>query len=163
MSVPEIVERVLALQIPVVEITGGEPLLQPKTCELMAKLCDLGLTVLLETSGAVSIREVDPRVRVILDVKTPGSGESQRNVVSNFDWLRPNCEVKFVICDESDYRFAVATVAEYELTQICTVLFSPEAERMNPTALAEWIVRDRLAVRFQIQLHKALWGDRTGV
>ena len=163
MSVDEIVERVMSLGIQVVEVTGGEPLLQPKTQELMRRLCDLGLTVLLETSGAVSIRDVDQRVHVILDVKTPGSGEVSRNCLSNFDILWPACEVKFVICDEADYHFAEAIVKEHNLTQVCTVLFSPEAEKMDAASLAEWIVRDRLPVRFQIQMHKVLWGDRTGV
>jgi 7-carboxy-7-deazaguanine synthase len=149
--------------IPLVEITGGEPLLQPRTKELMKRLCDLGLTVLLETSGAVSIRDVDPRVRVILDVKTPGSGESHRNVLANLDLLWPTCEVKFVICDELDYCFAVDMVEKHKLREKCTVLFSPEAERMSPATLAEWIIRDRMNVRFQIQMHKVLWGDKTGV
>lgn len=163
MSVDEIIERVVSMGIPVVEVTGGEPLLQPKTQELMRRLCDSGLTVLLETSGAVSIREVDRRVHVILDVKTPGSGEVSRNVLSNMDVLWPTCEVKFVICDEADYKFASAFLKEHDLTKKCTVLFSPEAEKMDAASLAEWIVRDRLPVRFQIQMHKVLWGDRTGV
>jgi 7-carboxy-7-deazaguanine synthase len=163
MSVDEIVADVVARQIPLVEITGGEPLLQPRTLDLMTRLCDLGLTVLLETSGAVSIKNVDRRVHVILDVKTPGSGEAQRNVDSNLDILWPNCEVKFVICDEADYEFAKAKVAQHELNDKCTVLFSPEAESMNATQLAEWIIRDKLTCRFQIQLHKVLWGDKTGV
>lgn len=163
LSVDEIIERVVAMKIPVVEITGGEPLLQPRTLILMEKLCDLGLTVLLETSGAVSIRDVDPRVRVILDVKTPGSGESERNYFANLDFLRPHHEVKFVICNEQDYPYALDVVEKHSLTQKCTVLFSPEDTSMDKAALAEWIVRDRLNVRFQIQMHKVLWGDRTGV
>lgn len=163
MSVSEIVEDVLARNIPLVELTGGEPLLQPKTRELMTSLCDKGLTVLLETSGAVSIRDVEQRVRVILDVKTPGSGEESRNVFSNLDLLWPTCEVKFVICDEADYEYAKNLVIQHNLAARCTVLFSPEAERMNATLLAEWIVRDKLTVRFQVQLHKILWGDRPGV
>lgn len=163
MSVDEIVEAVLAKGIPLVEITGGEPLLQPLTQQLMTRLCDLGLTVLIETSGAVSIRDVDPRVRVILDIKTPGSGESHRNVATNLDILQPHHEVKFVICDEADYEFAKKVSAEYKLYERCTVLFSPEAQFMNATLLAEWIVRDKIKARFQIQLHKVLWGDRTGV
>lgn len=163
LSVDEIIERVLALKIPVVEITGGEPLLQPRILVLMQKLCDLGLTVLLETSGAVSIRDVDPRVHVILDVKTPGSGESHRNVFANMELLRPNCEVKFVICDKVDYDYALVILHRYKLKEKCTVLFSPEATGMNAAMLAEWIVRDLLPVRFQVQLHKVLWGDRTGV
>jgi len=163
MSVDEIVADVLARQIPLVEITGGEPLLQPRTVDLMTRLCDQGLTVLLETSGAVSIKNVDRRVHVILDVKTPGSGESERNVDSNLDILWPKCEVKFVICDEADYEFAKAKVEQHKLNDKCTVLFSPEADTMNATALAEWIIRDKLKCRFQIQLHKVLWGDKTGV
>ena len=121
LSVDEIIERVLSLGIPLVEITGGEPLLQPKTKELMAKLCDLGLKVLLETSGAVSIHGVDERVSVILDVKTPGSGEDQRNVFANLESLWPSCEVKFVICDAHDYAYARGIVEKYDLRSKCTV------------------------------------------
>lgn len=163
LAVEEIVQRVLALKIPLVEVTGGEPLLQPLTFSLMKNLCDLGLTVLLETSGAVSIRKVDPRVCVILDVKTPGSGESHRNHWPNLDLIWPGCEVKFVISDAKDYDFAKEVTQKYALGEKCTVLFSPEAQSMNAAHLAEWIVRDRLDVRFQIQMHKVLWGDKTGV
>lgn len=163
LSIEELVDRVKSLEIPLVEITGGEPLLQTKTRELMTALCDLGYTVLLETSGAVSIKDVDRRVHVILDIKTPGSGEHERNVFSNLQILWPSCEVKFVICDEADYRYAKKVIEEYELLTKCVVLLSPEAEQMDKAKLAEWIVRDKLRVRFQVQLHKVLWGDRTGV
>jgi 7-carboxy-7-deazaguanine synthase len=163
LSVDEIVQQVLAYQIPLVELTGGEPLLQPKSFELMTRLCDLGLTVLLETSGAVSIARVDRRVHAIVDVKTPGSKEHLRHLESNFDLLWPLCELKIVICDEADYAFAKAELEARRLDAKCAVLFSPEAEKMPADKLAEWIVRDKLNVRFQVQLHKVLWGDKTGV
>jgi len=168
-SVRETLERAEQVGggIPLIELTGGEPLLQSGSFDLMARLCDSGKhTVLLETSGAVSIADVDKRVHAIVDVKTPGSGEAGRNVWRNLEILWPRCEVKFVICDEADYRFAREVISEYDLTSKCTVLFSPvspEASSMSKSDLAEWIVRDRLKVRFQVQLHKVLWGDRTGV
>lgn len=162
-SIEEVMDEVTGWQIPLVLLTGGEPLLQPASIELMRNLCEAGLEVLLETSGAVSTARVDPRVRVILDVKTPGSNEESRNLSENYQRLRPHDEVKFVLCDENDYDFACRTVAEWDLTSRCTVLFSPEASGVAPAWLAEQIVKDRLHVRFQMQLHRVLWGDRSGV
>lgn len=162
-SVETVIDEVKAWQIPLVLLTGGEPLLQPASLRLMRDLCDVGLEVLLETSGAVSTERVDPRVRIILDVKTPGSGEQSRNLNENYARLRPHDEVKFVLCDEDDYHFAKRTIREWGLTQRCTVLFSPEASGLSPAWLAEKIVDDRLDVRFQLQLHRVLWGERSGV
>src|SRR5690606_8591258 len=126
-SLDDVAREVLGFGLPLVLITGGEPLLQPATLPLLERLCDEGLEVLLETSGGVSTKSVDPCVRVILDVKTPGSGEHERNVWSNLECLRPHDELKFVLCSEEDYAFAKALVLEKKLNERCTVLFSPEA------------------------------------
>jgi 7-carboxy-7-deazaguanine synthase len=163
MSLEDVQQKVAAWNLPLVELTGGEPLLQPGSLTLMQRLCDAGFTVLLETSGGVSTASVDPRVHIILDVKTPSSGEVERNVWKNLSLLRPHDEVKFVMGSEEDYRFAVSTLREHALEKRCTVLFSPVTPGMPPDTLAEWCVRDRLPVRFQVQLHKVLWGNRTGV
>lgn len=163
LSIDDIVTQVSSYGVGLVELTGGEPLLQKASLKLMSRLLDLGFEVLLETSGAINISPIDRRVKVILDIKTPGSHEHKRMFWSNLEALWPGCEVKFVICDEADYHYALDVMTRYELDRKCTVLFSPEATKMNPTLLAEWVVRDRLPVRFQMQLHKILWGDRKGV
>jgi 7-carboxy-7-deazaguanine synthase len=163
-SIDDVVADVRRFGLPLVEVTGGEPLLQKPAFALLARLCDEGLTVLLETSGGVSIAGVDPRVRVILDVKTPGSGEAARNVWANLPRLLPGKdEVKLVIVDDADYAWAKDVVAKQAIPPGVTVLFSPAAPTMDPARLAERIVADRLPVRFQVQLHKVLWGDRPGV
>jgi len=162
-SIEDVCGRVASYGIPLVLVTGGEPLLQPAALALLARLCDDGYEVLLETSGAVSTRRVDPRVHIILDIKTPGSGEVGRNHRANWARLRPHDEVKFVLCDEVDYAFAKRLVEEERLASRCCVLFSPVAGGLSPTWLAEQIVRDRLPVRFQLQLHRVLWGDQSGV
>jgi 7-carboxy-7-deazaguanine synthase len=162
-TIEAILNEVNNLGIQVVEVTGGEPLLQKPVFALLKALCDAGKTTLLETSGAVSIAKVDRRVHVILDVKTPGSGEVDRNVWSNLEELWPLCEVKFVICNEADYEFSKDIVQKYDLLNRCKVLFSHEAKEMSGVDLAAWLIRDRLPVRFQTQLHKVLWGDKTGV
>jgi 7-carboxy-7-deazaguanine synthase len=157
------VARIRGFGLPLVEFTGGEPLLQPAVLPLMASLCDLGMTVLLETSGGVGTQDVDPRVRVILDEKTPSSGEAERNTWSNLARLRPHDEVKFVIGSAEDYAFSLAVIEEHALADKCALLFSPVTPGMPAETLAQWVVRDRLPVRFQVQLHKVLWGDRRGV
>lgn len=162
-SVDDLAAKVNEYDIPFVEITGGEPLLQPSVLTLMTRLCDEGKTVLLETSGAVSIKGVDKRVHVILDVKTPGSKETSRNVWENLDALWPGCEVKFVICHREDYEFAKKVIFDYDLPAKANVLLSPESRTMDKQALASWIIEDRLPARFQIQLHKVVWGDVPGV
>ena len=146
-----------------VQLTGGEPLLQRAAPALMKALSDDGFTVLLETSGGVSTEHVDPRVVTILDVKTPGSGEHERNVWKNLERLRAHDEVKFVITSADDYAWSRRVVEEHALTRVCTVLFSPSFPGLSPTVLAEWMVRDKLDVRFQMQLHKVLWGEKRGV
>jgi len=157
MSVDVVVARALALGDDLVEITGGEPLLQREVHPLMSRLADAGKTVLLETSGALDTSAVDPRVRVILDLKTPGSGEAEANVWSNIEHLKPGDEVKFVVCDRADFDWAVNVVREHRLTERCPVLFSAAFGQVNPTDLAAWILESRLPVRLQPQQHKILW------
>ena len=162
LSRAEVLARVAAFGCPLVELTGGEPLLQPGALPLLAELCDAGYEVLLETSGAVDVAPVDPRVRKIVDVKCPGSGEAERNHWPNLDLLRPTDEIKLVIADEADYRWARDLVLERQLHRRCPVHFSPVAGELAPAALAEWILRDHLPVRLQLQLHKQLWGTARG-
>ncbi len=146
-----------------VTVTGGEPLAQPACHTLLTALCDAGFDVSLETSGALSTAEVDPRVSVVLDLKAPGSGESDRNDYSNVSRLRPHDQVKFVLADRQDYEWAVEKIAAHDLVQrVSDVLFSPVHDQLAPRELAEWILADRLTVRFQLQLHKLLWPHETG-
>lgn len=153
----EVVSRALALGDPLVEVTGGEPLLQPEVLPLVTRLADAGRTVLLETSGALDIGPVDPRVRIILDLKTPGSGEVRANLWENLPRLKPIDEVKFVVCDRADFDWAVAQVYAHHLTDRCPVLVSPASGRVDPAELASWILPTGLPLRLQIQLHKLLW------
>ncbi len=143
-------------------VTGGEPLAQKRCLSLLARLCDAGHAVSLETSGAIDIAAVDPRVSRVLDIKTPGSGEVQRNLWENLPLLTRHDQVKFVLCSREDYEWAKAVVAERRLDETCDVLFSPSKAELAPTTLADWIVADRLPVRFQVQLHKLLWNDEPG-
>ena len=163
LSLDEVLARVATLGCPLVELTGGEPLLQPGALPLLAALCDAGYQVLLETSGAVDISPVDPRVRRIVDVKCPGSGEAGRNDWGNLERLRPTDELKLVLADEADYEWARELVLQRRLHERCPVWLSPVAGALDPAALAGWILRDRLPVRLQLQLHKLLWGDARGV
>jgi len=143
-------------------VTGGEPLAQKRCLALLEKLCDAGYEVSLETSGALDIAGVDPRVSRVVDLKTPGSKEMHRNRLENIALLTPRDQVKFVICDRADYVWAKAMVAEHALASRCEVLFSPSQGQQSPTELAEWLLADKLPVRFQLQLHKVLWGDVAG-
>ncbi|MCK9260116.1 MAG: 7-carboxy-7-deazaguanine synthase QueE [Azoarcus sp.] len=161
-SLESVLEDVTSHGIPTVCVTGGEPLAQAACLPLLTALCDAGHSVSLETSGALDISAVDPRVSRIMDLKAPGSGESARNRYENIALLTPSDEVKIVLADEADYEWAKAKIAEYDLASRCTVLLSPVADKLDPTRLAEWIVRDRLPVRFQLQLHKVLWQDTRG-
>jgi 7-carboxy-7-deazaguanine synthase len=145
-----------------VTLTGGEPLAQKNCLALLAALCDREYSVSLETSGALDVSRVDSRVSKILDIKTPGSGEAQKNHWDNLEYLTPEDEIKFVICDETDYRWAREQLVERRLHTLCPVLFSPSYRDLPAAQLAEWILRDRLRVRMQIQLHKALWGEVPG-
>lgn len=145
-----------------VTVTGGEPLAQKACLDLLAVLCDRGLDVSLETSGALDISGVDVRVARVVDVKTPGSGESERNLWANMAWLTPRDEVKFVLTGEADYRWAKTILADYAIPARCPVLFSPAWGALDPTQLAEWLLRDGLPVRMQVQLHKLLWQEARG-
>ncbi len=162
MTLAAIVAEVTAYGVRHVTITGGEPLAQPGCLTLLRRLADTGLEVSLETSGALDISGVDPRVSRVMDLKPPGSGEAARNRWENLDHLRPADQVKFVIADRRDYDWSKAQVEIHRLAERCQVLFSPVAGELEPRQLAEWILADRLPVRFQLQLHKRLWGDAPG-
>jgi 7-carboxy-7-deazaguanine synthase len=157
LTLDEVAARALDLGDRLVEVTGGEPLLQPEVLPLMTRLADAGRTVLLETSGALDIGLVDRRIHVILDLKTPGSGEVEANLWSNLRLLKPTDEVKFVLCNREDFDWAVAQVRAHALTDCCPVLFSAAFGQVNPTDLAAWILESRLPVRLQLQQHKILW------
>lgn len=162
MALPDILGRVREYHIRYVTVTGGEPLAQKGCHALLTALCDRDFSVSLETSGAIDIAHVDRRVSRILDIKTPDSGEANKNRWSNLDHLTPDDEIKFVICGEADYQWARQTLIERRLDAICPVLFSPSYHDLPAVKLAEWILRDRLSVRMQIQLHKQLWGEVAG-
>lgn len=161
-GIDDIVDTVTAYGAHYVTVTGGEPLAQKRCLELLQRLCDRGLDVSLETSGALDIAAVDARVVRVMDLKTPGSGEVERNRYDNIEHLQPHDQVKFVLCDRADYDWSVGMLQRYDLPQQCTVLFSPVQGRLDPAQLAQWILDDRLPVRFQMQLHKLLWGDEPG-
>jgi 7-carboxy-7-deazaguanine synthase len=157
-----ILETVLGYGTEHVCVTGGEPLAQPNCLRLLERLCDLGLKVSLETSGALDIAAVDKRVSRVVDVKTPGSHEAARNRIDNFGLLTPRDQLKFVICSREDYDWSKAFLLEHGLSERARILFSPSYNEVSPRALADWILADRLPVRFQLQLHKVLWGDTPG-
>lgn len=161
----EVVEKVLGIDCPLVEITGGEPLLQAATLPLMARLCDAGRRVLIETSGNRDLTGIDPRVHVIMDRKTPDSGESGKNLDSNLALLRAKDEVKYVIGSRRDYEWARADVRRHGLAEkVRAVLFSPVFGQIEPAEIVAWILEDRLDVRFQLQMHKFIWApEQTGV
>jgi 7-carboxy-7-deazaguanine synthase len=160
----EILDAVAAFGCPLVEVTGGEPLLQPDALPLLAALADAGYEVLLETGGGLDIAPVDPRVRRILDVKCPGSGEAGHNRWENLAGLRPTDELKFVLADRADYEWAKRVIAERGLAGVCPIHFSPVFGRLDLAELAAWILADRLPVRLADQLHKRIWGpDARGV
>lgn len=161
-DIDRILSRISAYQVRHVTVTGGEPLAQPACLSLLRRLCGAGYQVSLETSGTLDVSRVDPRVRKVMDLKTPASGEIEKNRYRNLAHLAPQDEVKFVICNREDYEWARARLDEFRLTERCEVLFSPAYGRQDAARLAEWILEDRLPVRFQIQLHKILWGDEPG-
>lgn len=162
MSVDAVLATVVDYNTSHVCVTGGEPLAQKASLELLSRLCDAGYEVSLETSGALDISTVDDRVSRVMDIKTPCSGEAARNRYENIEHLTPFDQVKLVIADRDDYEWAVSIVKKYQLNERCTVLFSPAAGSLEPKQLANWIIEDRLPVRFQMQLHKILWGDEPG-
>ena len=162
LNLDAIVDKVRGYGASHVCVTGGEPLAQPNCLKLLERLCDQGFAVSLETSGALDIAPVDTRVSRVVDVKTPGSREAARNRLGNFRLLTPRDQLKFVICSREDYDWSKAFLQEHGLAERSRILFSPSYEEVSPTALAEWILADRLPVRFQLQLHKILWGDTPG-
>jgi 7-carboxy-7-deazaguanine synthase len=162
MTIPEILEAVGAYGTRRACVTGGEPLAQKACLALLTALCDAGYEVSLETSGALDVSAVDPRVAKVMDLKAPGSGEEAKNRWENLAHLTPRDELKIVIADEADYQWAKRVLAERRLADLCPVLFSPVYGRLESAQLAEWILRDRLPVRLQIQLHKLLWGEAPG-
>ncbi|MGA1741073.1 MAG: 7-carboxy-7-deazaguanine synthase QueE [Pseudohongiellaceae bacterium] len=160
----QVLKEVESYSASYVTVTGGEPLAQNSCLPLLTALCDKGYVVSLETSGAIDVQAVDPRVIKVMDLKTPGSGELSKNLESNIEALSSQDQVKFVICDRIDYEWAREKVQEFRLQEkVADVLFSPSNEQISATELAEWILADRLKVRFQIQLHKHLWGNKPGV
>lgn len=161
-QISEVIATVARYNTPYVCVTGGEPLAQPGCLTLMTQLSEQGYQVSLETSGAQDISQVDQRIMKVVDIKTPDSLESSKNLLSNLQYLSNNDQVKFVICSEQDYQWSVAYIEKYDLTKSCEVLFSPSYEQISPEKLADWIIRDQLPVRFQFQLHKFLWNDTPG-
>ncbi len=157
-----ILRKVSELNAKFVCVTGGEPLAQPNCLKLLERLCDAGYQVSLETSGALDVAAVDARVSRVIDVKTPASNESARNRTENFAHLSQRDQLKFVICSREDYEWSKEFMCTHELTERCRILFSPSYNQLSPTSLADWILADRLPVRFQMQLHKVLWGDVPG-
>lgn len=161
-SIQDILNQAKAFNCRYVCVTGGEPLAQPGCTELLNQLCDEGFMVSLETSGARDISMIDKRVMIVMDLKTPDSGECEKNLLSNIEHLKNTDQVKFVLCSREDYQWACDITNKHQLTQITQVLFSPSWKQLNPTVLADWIIQDQLPVRFQLQLHKILWNDKPG-
>src|SRR3954465_8143573 len=159
LSITEILAETSTFGTRYVTVTGGEPLAQRNCLNLLGNLCDAGYSVSLETSGALDISKVDSRVSRIMDIKTPGSGEVEKNLWPNLSHLTMRDEVKFVVCDQVDYEWSVEVMRQHQLERICPVLFSAVHRGLDPSTLAGWILRDRLPVRMQIQLHKLLWGE----
>jgi len=161
-AIDDIMQLIAQYKTPYVTVTGGEPLAQKPCLHLLQMLCDADYDVSLETSGAISVADVDARVVKVLDIKTPGSCEMHRNHWKNLDYLLPHDQVKFVICDQNDYDWSKKILHDYQLAERCHVLFSPSYEQLAAGQLADWILNDQLPVRLQIQLHKMLWGDVKG-
>lgn len=161
-TLEEILSAVKKYPAKYVTVTGGEPLAQKACLTLLSLLCDAGYEVSLETSGALSVAEVDKRVIKIVDFKTPGSLEVDKNHYANVDHLLPHDQVKFVICNQADYEWSKQIIQQYDLNNKCHILLSPSYQQVKPGELADWILRDGLNVRLQIQLHKYLWGDVAG-
>jgi len=162
MEVAQILTKIATFQCQTICVTGGEPLAQKNCLPFLKQLCDLGYQVSLETSGALDIRAVDPRVIKVMDLKTPASGEESKNKMENLAFLDQKDQIKIVIANETDYIWAKQQIKQYKLTDYCTVLFSPCQDELSATTLANWILADKLVVRFQFQLHKMLWGNVAG-
>lgn len=162
MSIDEVMERVRAYPARYVTVTGGEPLAQKNALVLLSRLCDAGFEVSLETGGSIDVSGVDPRVVKVVDLKTPASGEVERNRLDNIALLDRRDQIKFVLCDRADYDWAAEVMARMDLAGRCEVLMSPVHGRLDPGLLADWILADGLDVRMQLQMHKYLWGDARG-
>ena len=162
MHFDDILTEVRKYETPYVCVTGGEPLAQKRCADLLRRLCDEDFEVSLETSGAIEISLADRRVSRVMDLKTPGSGEVEKNIWDNLKELSSHDQIKFVICSREDYEWAGAQIRERTLDKYCEILFSPSWGQVDPVDLAGWILEDRLPVRFQLQLHKILWGDTPG-
>jgi len=163
LSIDSILNKVSAFKTKFVTVTGGEPLAQKGCWNLLKVLCDREYSVSLETGGAIDISEVDERVKIILDVKTPNSGESENNLWDNFQLIKEKDEIKFVISDLEDYEWSKALMIREDLTAKASIIFSPVYRKLQPKTLGEWILKDHLPVRFQVQLHKIIWGEIPGV
>jgi 7-carboxy-7-deazaguanine synthase len=161
-TIDEVVAQVRAFGARHVCVTGGEPLAQKRCLELLRRLCDAGLSVSLETSGALDVSHVDPRVSRVVDVKTPGSGEEPRNRWTNLAALTAHDQLKVVLCGRADYEWARAKIVEHAMHERCDVILSPSFGQVDPTELAQWMIDDRIPARMQLQLHKLLWGDAKG-
>ena len=159
-TIEEILAEIKKYECKLVEITGGEPLVQKEVLPLMKKLCDSGYYVIIETGGSLSIKEIDKRVKIIMDLKCPSSKMAEKNLYENIDVLKLNDEVKFVIGNRQDYDWSKNVISQYLLTEKCSVLFSNVFEELKPVQLAEWILEDNLKVRFQIQMHKYIWDPK---
>jgi len=163
MDLESIIKRVKQYNTRHITVTGGEPLAQKNCLALLSNLCDSGYDVSLETSGAILVDKVDKRVVKVIDIKTPASAEESKNKFENIEFINTNDQIKFVICDENDYQWSKQVIADHQLENRCEILFSPSRDQLDAATLADWVLRDQLNVRFQIQLHKYLWGDKPGV
>ena len=162
MDITQILSEIGQYQTKHITVTGGEPLAQPQCHDLITALCDNGYEVSLETGNAMDISQVDPRVYIVLDIKTPASNEEPNNKYQNLEYIKSSDSLKFVICDESDYKWSKQQLTERSLADKCEVFFSPSADQLSPTDLADWMIRDQLPARMQIQLHKLLWNNEAG-
>ncbi|MEM8844846.1 MAG: 7-carboxy-7-deazaguanine synthase QueE [Pseudomonadota bacterium] len=162
MNFAEIFAEIKKYDTPYITVTGGEPLAQPGCLKLLKKLCDESYDVSLETSGAIILKGVDERVNKVMDLKTPSSNECDKNLFENLQWMDKKDQIKFVICNEQDYVWSKQQIKAHDLQTKCEILFSPSNEQLSPAQLADWILHDQLPVRFQVQLHKVLWGDQPG-
>ena len=161
-SIASILEQVAQYKTDYITVTGGEPLAQPGCLELLKQLADKDYSVSLETSGAIDVSKVDTRILKVIDLKTPASNEEHRNLYTNLQYLDSKDQLKFVICNAEDYAWSKEKISQYQLDKKCEILFSPAMGQQNPTDLAEWVLADQLSVRFQVQLHKVLWGNIAG-
>ena len=158
----DIIRQVTKFNCKDVCVTGGEPLAQANSKKLLKNLADLDFQVSLETGGSISLKEVDERVKIIMDIKTPDSGEATKNRWENLELLKQTDELKIVICSREDYQWSKEIIEQYKISEKCPILFSPCAESIDPRDLAEWILTDQLPIRFQMQIHKILWNNQPG-